>query len=454
MTTVEELIEKNRRYLWNPFTQMKDYLDHDPVIIERGEGRKLVDVTGRMYWDGVSSLWLNVHGHRVPELDAAIRDQLERIAHSTLLGQANIPAILLAERLVQLAPKGLNKVFFSDSGAEAVEIALKMAFQYWQNRGISGKTKFVTMTEGYHGDTIGAVSVGAVELFHARYAPLLFPSYKIPFPNAYRNPYPAHPNQPAQGALEAVETLFRRSAGEIAALIVEPVQGAGGMVPAPPGFLRGLKTLCSEYGVLFIVDEVATGFGRTGRMFACEYDGITPDIMTVGKGLTGGYLPVAATLATDDIYEAFYGEYEEFKALYHGHSYTGNQLGCAVALANLDLMERTGLVQHVARMAEAVAEWVEPLREHPHVGDIRQRGLMMGIELVADKATKAPFPVTYRAGWRVCRKARHLGMLLRPLGDVVVFMPPLASTHEELEEMTSILRRAVEEALQEAEDGR
>ncbi|WP_206832349.1 adenosylmethionine--8-amino-7-oxononanoate transaminase [Alicyclobacillus fructus] len=448
MHAYADLLEKNKKYLWNPFTQMKDYFDHRPVVIARGEGRRLIDIDGNAYWDGVSSLWLNVHGHRVPELDDAIRRQLEDIAHSTLLGQANVPAILLAERLAQIAPTGLTKVFFSDSGAEAVEIALKMAYQFWQNTEKCSKSKFVTMCDGYHGDTIGAVSVGDIAMFHARYAPLLFQSYKIPFPNSYRNPYTS--SDPAFGALHAVEELFQREADQIAALIVEPVQGAGGIVPAPKGFLKGLRALCDTYDVLLIVDEVATGFGRTGRMWACEHDGVSPDILTIGKGLTGGYLPVAATLATERIYTAFYGEYEEFKALYHGHSYTGNQLGCACALANLDLIERNRIIDHVAQLARVVSTRLNALRDHPHVGDIRQAGLMIGIELVEDRETKRPFPLTTRAGWRVCWQARELGMLLRPLGDVVVFMPPLASTVDEIQEMTSILCEAVERGLKEA----
>ncbi|WP_304458573.1 adenosylmethionine--8-amino-7-oxononanoate transaminase [Alicyclobacillus sendaiensis] len=442
-----DLVEKNKKYLWNPFTQMKDYFDHHPVIIARGEGRRLIDVDGNVYWDGVSSLWLNVHGHRIPELDDAIRRQLEDIAHSTLLGQANVPAILLAERLAKIAPTGLTKVFFSDSGAEAVEIALKMAYQFWQNKGMCSKSKFVTMCDGYHGDTIGAVSVGDIEIFHARYAPLLFQTYKIPFPNSYRNPYIS--SDPALGALHAAEELFQREADQIAALIVEPVQGAGGIVPAPKGFLKGLRALCDAYNVLLIVDEVATGFARTGRMWACEHDGVSPDILTIGKGLTGGYLPVAATLTTERIYAAFYGEYEEFKALYHGHSYTGNQLGCACALANLDLIEKNRLIDHVRQVAHIVSMRLNALRDHPNVGDIRQAGLMIGIELVEDRETKRPFPLTTRAGWRVCWKARELGMLLRPLGDVVVFMPPLASTVDEIQEMTSILCDAVERGLKE-----
>lgn len=303
------------------------------------------------------------------------------------------------------------------------------------------------MSDGYHGDTIGAVSVGDVELFHARYTPLLFTSYRVPFPNSYRNPY--RDAEPREGALHAVQQLFERKADEIAALIVEPVQGAGGIVPAPKGFLQGLRALCDAYDVLLIVDEVATGFGRTGRMWACDHEGVTPDILTIGKGLTGGYLPVAATLATNRIYDAFYGEYDEFKALYHGHSYTGNQLGCACALENLDLMDRNRIVDNVKELSPLLAMRLASLRQHPHVGDVRQAGFMVGIELVQDRESKRPFPVNKRVAWRVCWKARELGMLLRPLGDVVVFMPPLASTEDEIFEMTSILCEAIERGLRE-----
>ncbi|WAH39173.1 adenosylmethionine--8-amino-7-oxononanoate transaminase (plasmid) [Alicyclobacillus fastidiosus] len=443
--TYEELYEKNRRYLWNPFTQMKEYLADEPVIIESGYGCRLRDVKGNEYWDGVSSVWLNIHGHQVPELDAAIREQLNSIAHSTLLGMGNVPAILLAEKLVTIVPRGLGKVFYSDSGAEAVEIALKMAFQYWKNRGVDGKTTFVTMREAYHGDTVGAVSVGSIDLFHQVYAPLLFPSLKIPFPNPYRNPYGESVEDVVNGSLRAVEEVFQKQGDQIAAMIVEPVQGAGGMVPMPSGYLRELRNLCSAYHILLIVDEVATGFGRTGKMFACEHDGITPDILAVAKGITGGYLPVAATLTTDEIYDAFYADYHEFKTLYHGHSYTGNQLGCAVALENLKLFEQRNLVAEVEQKAAELHHYLDPIRSLSHVGDVRQSGFMVGIELVADKATKQPFPLQQRTGVRVARRCRELGMLLRPLTDVMVFMPPLAAKLEELKDMTSILYQAIAE---------
>ena len=448
--TYDELSEKNRKYMWNPFTQMKEYLADKPVIIESGDGRRLRDVNGKEYWDGVSSVWLNVHGHRVPELDDAIREQLDKIAHSTLLGMANVPAILLAEKLIEIAPKGLGKVFFSDSGAESVEIALKMAFQYWKNLGIDGKNTFVTMREGYHGDTVGAVSVGAIDVFHQVYAPLLFPSIKVPFPNVYRNPFGDTEEVVKDGSLQTVKEVFQQHGDEIAAMIVEPMQGAGGMVPMPRGYLRELRALCSEFNILLIVDEVATGFGRTGKMFACEHEGVTPDILTVAKGITGGYLPIAATLTTNEIYDSFYADYDEYKTLYHGHSYTGNQLGCAVALANLELFERNQIVAEVERKAEQLAEDLEAFRNLSHVGDVRQRGLMIGIELVADKRTKQPYPPNERMGVRVARRCRDLGLLLRPLTDVVVFMPPLASTMDELCEMTSILKRAITEITEDA----
>lgn len=447
MYTYEQLLEKNRRYLWNPFTQMKDYLADDPVIIERGEGRKLIDVEGRSYWDGVSSIWLNVHGHRVPELDDAIREQLERVAHSTLLGMANVPSILLAEALIQIMPRGLAKVFYSDSGATAVEIAIKMAFQYWQHRGKPRKQKFITMREAYHGDTIGAISVGAIDLFHEAYSPLMFPSVKVPFPRMYRSPCGDDPEEIARVHLERLEQTLKDRAAETAAIIVEPLmQGAGGMIDMPPGYLSGVRDLATRYDVLLIADEVATGFGRTGKMFACEHEGVTPDILAAGKGLTGGYLPVAITVTTDQIYEAFYGDFEEQKTFYHGHSYTGNPLGCAVALANLKLMRKTNIVEEVARKSKWLEEQLSRFYELEHVGDIRQKGFMVGIELVVDQQTKEPYKWEDRIGARVCRRARELGMLLRPLGNVVVFMPPLASTETELSEMLRILYRAIDEA--------
>ncbi|WCK55274.1 adenosylmethionine--8-amino-7-oxononanoate transaminase [Aneurinibacillus sp. Ricciae_BoGa-3] len=443
--TYEELAEKNKAYLWNPFTQMKDYLEEDPVIIAGGSGRQLIDVEGNEYWDGVSSVWLNVHGHRVPELDQAIRDQLENIAHSTLLGMANVPAILLAEQLIHIMPPGLSKVFYSDSGATAVEIAIKMAFQYWKNKGLPEKRHFITMKEAYHGDTIGAVSVGAIDQFHLIYSGLLFPSIKVSYPYVYRSPYGADPQEAAAGHLAELEQVLATRSHEVAALIVEPVQGAGGIITMPDGYLKAIRDLCNRYNVLMITDEVATGFGRTGKMFACEHEQVSPDILTAGKGLTGGYLPVAITVTTDEIYDAFYGDYAEQKTFFHGHSYTGNQLGCAVALANLELFRKNNLVSQVAKKSSYIKERLARFHELRHVGDIRQKGFMIGLELVVSKETKQPYDWTERIGARVCRRTRELGMLLRPLGNVVVFMPPLASTYEELDEMLAILYQGIAE---------
>ncbi|MCC8433048.1 adenosylmethionine--8-amino-7-oxononanoate transaminase [Brevibacillus sp. M2.1A] len=438
-----ELSAKNKRYVWHPFTQMKDYVAQEPLIIARGEGIKLFDVNGKAYYDGFSSVWLNVHGHNVPELNQAITDQLDQIAHSTLLGMANVPSILLAEKLIQLAPKGLSKVFYSDNGATAVEISLKMAFQYWQNRGQTGKHSFITMNNAYHGDTIGATSVGAIPLYHQVYKPLLFSPHVIPYPYPYRQ---GGEEAAVQATLSSLESLLRERAHEIAAMIVEPVvQGASGMIIMPDGCLKKIAELLRAHDVLLIADEVATGFGRTGKMFACEHDGVVPDIMAVAKGLTGGYLPVAATLVTEQIYDAFFADYEEQKTFFHGHSFTGNPLGCAVALANLRLMEERGVVQQVAKKAIDLDQLLGPLYDLPHVGEIRQKGLMAGIELVRDKETKEPYHWNERIGVRVCQAAREKGLLTRPLGNVIVFIPPLVSTTEELADMVRILAESIQD---------
>ncbi|MED1915985.1 adenosylmethionine--8-amino-7-oxononanoate transaminase [Bacillus thuringiensis] len=443
LNSYTELSAKNKQYVWHPFTQMKDYVAQDPLIIARGEGIKLFDVNGKAYYDGFSSVWLNVHGHNVPELNQAITEQLDQIAHSTLLGMANVPSILLAEKLIQLAPKGLSKVFYSDNGATAVEISLKMAFQYWQNRGQTGKHSFITMNNAYHGDTIGATSVGAIPLYHQVYKPLLFSPHVIPYPYPYRQ---GGEEAAVQATLGSLESLLKERAHEIAAMIVEPVvQGASGMIIMPDGCLKKIAELLRAYDVLLIADEVATGFGRTGKMFACEHDGVVPDIMAVAKGLTGGYLPVAATLVTEQIYNAFFADYEEQKTFFHGHSFTGNPLGCAVALANLRLMEERGVVQQVAKKAIDLDQLLKPLRDLPHVGEIRQKGLMAGIELVRDKETKEPYHWNERIGVRVCQIAREKGLLTRPLGNVIVFIPPLVSTTEELADMVRILTESIQD---------
>lgn len=439
----QELAEKNKRYLWHPFTQMKDYVESDPLIIARGEGVKLMDVNGRWYYDGFASIWLNVHGHNVPELNQAIMEQLQEVAHSTLLGMANVPAILLAEKLVQITPEGLNKVFYSDSGSTAVEIAIKMAYQYWQHKGYKEKCSFITMNNAYHGDTIGAVSVGAIPQYHQVFKPLLFTPHVIPYPYPYRQ---GSPEEAVQATLDSLEKLLKEKSNEIAALIVEPiVQGASGIIVMPDGCLKSMAELAKQYNVLLIADEVATGLGRTGTMFACEQEDVYPDLLIVAKGITGGYLPLAATLATDEIYNAFYDDYEKQKTFFHGHSYTGNPVSCAVALENLRLFEERKIVQGVADKSVYLADLLAPMLEFRHVGEIRQKGFLVGIELVKSKETKEPYSWEERIGVRVCQVAREKGMLIRPLGHIITFIPPLVSTEQELRDMVDILAASIRE---------
>ena len=441
----DTLVRLDMAHVWHPFTQMRGWLASEPLVIERGEGCWLVDVDGRRYIDGVSSLWVNVHGHTVPEIDQAVSAQLGRIAHSTLLGLANVASTELAAELVALAPPGLEKVFYSEAGACAVEVALKMAFGYWRHRGVATKRTFLSLEHGYHGDTLGAVSVGGIDLFHAAYQPLLFPTFKAPSPYCYRCPLGlTHPACDI-ACLGPLESILEDHAREICAVVVEPlVQAAGGMITAPPGYLRRVRELCDAHDVLLIADEVATGVGRTGTFFACEQEGVTPDVLVAGKGLTGGYLPLAVTMTTQRVFDAFLGSPEEGKTFFHGHTYTGNPLACAAALANLDLMARRDTVAGVRERGEVLGRALAPLIAHPNVGEIRRRGLMVGIELVADRATRLPFEAGAGMGWRVAAHAREAGAVIRPLGDVVVLMPPLAIPIPELERLAEITCSAIE----------
>ncbi len=427
----------DRAHVWHPFTQMGEWTD--PLVIARGEGCYLFDSDGQRYLDGVSSLWVNVHGHRVAEIDQALRDQLDRLAHSTLLGLSNVPSIELAERLVRVSPDGLNKVFYSDNGSTAVEVALKMAFQYHGNTGQTARTRFVYFEGSYHGDTLGAVGVGGIGLFHQIFQPLLMQAYKAPSPIE-------------ASSLDGLEALLDAHGDEVAAVIVEPaVQGAVGMRIQPAGWLAEVARLTREAGALLIADEVATGFGRTGKWFAVEHDGVCPDLMAVAKGLSGGYLPVAATLATDAIYEAFLGSYEQSKCFFHGHSYTGNPLACAVSVANIDKMLAEDTVAQAARKGELLGELLAPVAELPMVSEVRRLGLMVGIELMQDPASGTPLPIQTRAGWHVCNEARARGVLIRPLGNVVVLMPPLGMTDEQLRELVSVTAAAIEAVLGETQ---
>jgi adenosylmethionine-8-amino-7-oxononanoate aminotransferase len=415
-----DLAEKDRRYVWHPFTQMRAWSASEPLIIAAAEGNELIDVEGRRYLDGVSSLWVNVHGHRRRELDDAVRAQLDRVAHSTLLGLGNVPSIELAERLVRIAPPGLSRVFYSDSGSTAVEIALKIAYQFQKQRGRPEKQKFLALTEAYHGDTVGAVSVGGIDLFHQIFHPLLFHVLRV------------------APAIEQLEGMLAQHAHELAAFIVEPlVQGAAGMLLQPPGFLRVARELCQKYDVLLICDEVATGFGRTGTMFACEQESVMPDLMCLAKGISGGYLPLAATLATDSIYEAFLGEYEQKLTFFHGHTYTGNPLACAAGIASLDIFERDRVLERLSpkieRLQARLATELKPLRA---VTELRQRGLMIGVEL-------GPYEYAEAIGARVCLDLRRRGVLLRPLGNVIVMMPPLSISDAEIDKLVVATRESI-----------
>lgn len=444
---IRGLEEADLNCLWHPFTQMQVYRREKPVIIEKGKGSYLYDMEGNAYLDGVSSLWTNVHGHGKAALDEALKEQTDRIAHSTLLGISNVPAIRFARELINIVPSGLTKVFYSDSGSTAVEIALKMAFQYHRQspQGNPKKKKFLSFVNAYHGDTIGSVSVGGIDLFHDMYRDLLFETYKVASPYCYRCPYGKDYPGCKLACLLGVEKILDDHHEEIAALVIEPlVQGAAGMLMQPDGFLRGVRQLCSHYGVFMIADEVAVGFGRTGRMFACEHEGVTPDILCLAKGISGGYLPLAATVTTEEIFEGFLGEFVESKTFFHGHTYTGNPLACAVAIANLALFAKERIIENLQGKIAFLKEKLEGFKDLTHVGDIRQRGMMVGIELVADRESKTEFPVADRIGHQVILEARKRGVIIRPLGDVIVLMPPLSMSIEELDTLCRVTYESIQ----------
>jgi adenosylmethionine-8-amino-7-oxononanoate aminotransferase len=427
-----ELAALDHRHLWHPFTQQQGWEAELPVVIERAEGTTLYDTEGAGYIDGVSSLWCNVHGHGHHTIDAAVRVQLERLAHSTMLGLTHPPAIELARRLVEIAPSPaagdrrdpLTRVFYSDNGSTAVEVALKMAFQWWQQRGERERTGFICLRDAYHGDTVGSVSVGGIDLFHAAFGPLLFDTWQA---------------EPGDGAHMAA--LLAEHGQRVAAVVVEPlVQGAAGMMVHPDGYLRRVRELCDEHGVLLICDEVATGFGRTGRMFACEHEDVVPDLLCVAKGLTGGYMPLAATVTTERVYQGFLGAHEDLRTFFHGHTYTGNPLACAAALASLDVFEQERTIDRLQVKIDLLGRWleryVEPLAT---VAEVRRRGFMTGIQL-------CDFPPAARMGHQVTLAARQRGAIIRPLGDVVVLMPPLAISEADLRRLVEITGVAIAEA--------
>ena len=443
----EALRRLDHTYLWHPFTPMQAWFEEDPVVIVRGDANELIDDAGRRYLDGVSSLWCNVHGHNHPVLNAAIVAQLEQVAHTTLLGLTNVPAVRLAERLVSLAPPGLTRVFYSDNGATAEEAALKMALQYWHLSGKPGKTRFASLAQAYHGDTLGAVGVGYSETFHRFFKPVLADALRLTPPHVRRWRDRLSPADALDRAVGEARDAIAREGDVLAAVVVEPLmQGAAGMWPHPPEYLHSLREATAEAGVLLVCDEVATGFGRTGTMFACEQAGVSPDLLCVAKGITGGYLPLAATLATEHIHDAFLGPPAAGRTFYHGHTYTGNPLGCAAALASLELFERDRTLDRLGskidRLGRLLATEVASML---HVADVRQCGVMVGVELAADAAERRPYAAERRMGARVTAAARRRGVIVRPLGDVVVLMPPLSITGEEIDRLVTVVRDAIAE---------
>ncbi len=433
--------------LWHPCTQMKDHEQLPPVPIRRGQGVWLEDFDGNRYLDAISSWWVNLFGHGHPHINAALKDQLENLEHVLLAGFTHAPAIELAERLIRLAPAGFSRCFYADNGSSAVEVALKMSFHYWRNAGKSAKTRFVTLTNSYHGETLGALAVGDVPLYKQTYEPLLMKPLTVTSPDCYyREPGESWADHSRRKFADMASALTEH-AGSVCAVIVEPlVQCAGGMRMYDPVYLSLLREACDRHGVHLIADEIAVGFGRTGTLFACEKAGIRPDFLCLSKGLTGGYLPLACVLTTAEVYAAFYDDYEKLRAFLHSHSYTGNALACRAALATLDLFERDDTLANNRSLAQVMAQAARGFEDHPHVAEVRQTGMILAIELVRDKATREPFAWRERRGFRAYRHALKRGVLLRPLGDVVYFMPPYVIAPDEIRFLADVAGEAIDMA--------
>ena len=450
MMTSKDWIQEDLKYIWHPCSQMKDYEDLPPVIVDRGLGSYVYDVDGKEYIDIISSWWCNLLGHCNPHIKEAMKEQLDVLEHVIFANMSHLPAIKLCQSLMEVLPKRLTKFHFNDNGSGAVEAGLKMAFQYQQQIGQGHRTKFMCLTGSYHGETIGALSVGSMDLFAKIYEPMLMKStIHTEAPDCYRCPYGAHRESCACECFEHVEKDFAEHGKDVVAFIIEPLmQGCAGMRIYPPLYLKKLRALCDAYGVLLIADEIATGFGRTGTMFASEQAEITPDIMTVSKGLTGGYLPMSITITTDAIYNAFYADYRERKAFMHSHTYAGNPLGCVAALAVQEEMKRTNVLEEMKPKAAWLHEALEEaLGKHPNVGEIRHIGLINAIELVKDKDSKEAFDSSLRTGYQIYKKALNHGLLLRPLGDVLYFNPPLNMEQHILEDAIERTVKAVNEVL-------
>ena len=446
-----ELRERDLAAIWHPCTQMRDHagpaaLPMTPIV--RGEGAWLVDANGKRYLDAVSSWWTNIFGHANPRIGAAVKDQLDRLEHVIFAGFTHESAIRLAEELLRIAPAGFARVFFADNGSSAVEVALKMSFHYWRNRGQRHKTRFIALTGSYHGETLGALSVTDVPLYRATYAPLLHEPIFVASPDCYERESGESWRDHSLRRLDDMRAALERHASEVCAVIVEPlVQCAGGMRMYDPAYLTGLRKLCDEFGVHLIADEIAVGFGRTGTLFACEQAGMAPDFLCLSKGLTGGFMPLAAVLTTDDVYQAFWAEYASGKAFLHSHSYTGNPLACSAALATLSIFRDEPVLQRNRALAAQLAQRLAPLADHPHVADVRQTGMIAAVELVRDKRKRDPFPSGERRGLRVYRHGLERGVLLRPLGDVIYFMPPYVVSPGEIDRMVDVAVEGMDKAV-------
>jgi adenosylmethionine-8-amino-7-oxononanoate aminotransferase len=444
--TKTEWLRKDRQHVWHPFTQMKDYAERDHLLIDRAEGIFLYDVDGNRYYDTNSSWWVNIHGHGHPRIRKAMADQMAIADHVMFSGVTHRPGIELAERLVQITPDGLNKVFYSDNGSTAVEVALKMSFQYWQQTGRKDKIKFMYMQNSYHGDTLGAVSVGGVELYHSLFKPLLFNGYQVPSPNIHEWPdqSPEGAKACVQHAIDSVRQILQADSASIAAIIVEPmIQAAGGMIIYPADYLVAVRALCDEFSIHMIADEVAVGFGRTGVMFACEHARISPDILCLSKGLTAGVIPLAATLCTDEIYMAFYDDYSALKTFFHGHSFTGNPVAAAVALESLNMFHDQSVICHVQETAGYLKLMMERFDASPHLDNIRQLGMVAAMDLFADKTKRIRFPAEQRMGMQVYYEGLQQGLMLRPLGDTVYYWLPLCTTPEQIKDIAGRTERVL-----------
>ncbi len=438
-TRTSSLIQRDLSALWHPCTQMKDHESYPIIPIRRGKGIWLEDFERNRYIDGISSWWVNLFGHSNPRINSRIKAQLDTLEHVLLAGFSHEPAIELAQRLVQITPSGLERCFYADNGSSAVEIAMKMSFHYWLNKGQAKKTKFITLSNGYHGETLGALSVGNVDLYKKTYGPLLIETITVPSPDCYNREAGESWKEYSIRQFEAMSQALEKHSSEVSAVIIEPlVQCAGNMRMYHPIYLTLLREACDNYGVHLIADEIAVGFGRTGTLFACEQADITPDFLCLSKGLTGGYLPLSAVLTHEYVYQAFYDDYENLTAFLHSHSYTGNPLGCSAALATLDIFTEDDVLGNNQKLATTMAQATAHFSEHPHVAEVRQHGMILAIEMVKDKQTKASFPWQERRGLKIYHHGLKNGVLLRPLGNVIYFMPPYVIKKSEIEHMARI----------------